>query len=243
MDLNKVVDKISEKAMKLIEEYIVKIVADYKQKNSWEKAIKKACIATEGIDEKFTEYLIGKTAVQRHFIWLISNKPLDNIYYSFIITIAVEMCTFDTENRFALSFAEAVLDNWFESFDKNYTELKKEINSDEIVQVIGNRERLYREYFNLYNDPLSKDIIRVYYPKNGESWISWDKNCCIDIKTNLSKGTEYGFCRIGFSYSRVQEHGNERFLKIAYVSDNKEIFRFEHDNLLKIDEKKILWAM
>ena len=44
----------------------------------------------------------------------------------------------------------------------------------------------------LYNDPIAKDIIRVYYPKNGESWISWNKEYSIDIKVNLSKGTEYG---------------------------------------------------
>ena len=49
---------------------------------------------------------------------------------------------------------------------------------------------------------MAKDTIRVYYPKNGENWIRWDRDCSVDVKVNLSRGTEYGFCRIGFSYSR-----------------------------------------
>lgn len=157
--------------------------------------------------------------------------------------MAFELCEYDENQKFAISFGEAILDNWFEANDVDYIELKGQIVGDRIVQIVNNRERLYREYFMLYDDPLSRDVIRVYYPKNGESWISWDKNCCIDIKINLSKGTEYGFCRVGFSYGRVQEQETERLLKIAYISDDKEIFRFEHDNMLEMDDKKILWAM
>ena len=97
-------------------------------------------------------------------------------------------------------------------------------------------------YFLLYNDTLAKDIIRVYYPKNGEEWISWNKDYSVDIKVNLSKGTEHGFCRIGFSYSRIEEQDCERFLKVAYINEDREIYRFEHDDMLGIDDKKILWA-
>lgn len=40
---------------------------------------------------------------------------------------------------------------------------------------------------------MAKDTIRVYYPKNGENWIRWDRDCSVDVKVNLSRGTEYGF--------------------------------------------------
>lgn len=65
----------------------------------------------------------------------------------------------------------------------------------------------------------------------------------IDIKVNLSKGTEYGFCRIGFSYSKIEERDIVKSLKVAYLNEDREIYRFEHDNMSGIDDKKILWIM
>ena len=142
----------------------------------------------------------------------------------------------------------AILDNWFELNGndyqniKKYPDIKNQIVGDKIVKVVNDREKLYRAYFLLYNDPLAKDIIRVYYPKNDESWISWDKNYSVDVKVNLSKGTEYGFCRVGFSYSRIEEQSRETFLKVAYINEDREIYRFEHEDMLGIDAEKLLWV-
>ncbi len=58
----------------------------------------------------------------------------------------------------------------------------------------------------------------------------------------MSKGTEYGFCRIGFSYSRIDERDSTKFLKVAYVNEDREIYRFENDDMIGIDDKKILWV-
>ena len=114
---------------------------------------------------------------------------------------------------------------------------------DEIENIVNDRERLYREYFMLYNDPFARDVIKVYYPKNGENWISWDKKYSIDIHINLSKGAEYGFCRVGFAYSRIKEQENESFLIVAYIVDDREVFRFEHGDMPERDMRKLLWAM
>ena len=202
-----IVDKISEKAIKWLTEYILSLVKESKKNNLWEKSVRKACEATEGVDDSLADYIIKLPTIQRHFLWIISNKSLDNIYYSFIITIAVELCTFNIEKRYAVSLGMAILDNWFEMNGVNYQDIdiRNPIIGNKISDIVNNRERLYREYFLLYNDPIAKDIIRVYYPKNGESWISWNKEYSIDIKVNLSIGTEYGFCRIGFSYCRIDE--------------------------------------
>lgn len=80
------------------------------------------------------------------------------------------MCTFNIEKRYAVSLGMAILDNWFEMNGVNYQDIdiRNPIIGNKISDIVNNRERLYREYFLLYNDPIAKDIIRVYYPKNGE---------------------------------------------------------------------------
>lgn len=237
-----IVDEISEKTINWLTEYILSLVKESKKNNLWEKSVRKACKATEGVDDSFADYIIKLPAIQRHFIWIISNKSLDNIYYSFIVTIAVELCAFNAEKRHAVSLGMAILDNWFEINGVNCQDIRNQIIGNKILNIVNNRERLYREYFLLYNDPIAKDIIRVYYPKNGESWISWNKEYSIDIKVNLSKGTEYGFCRMGFSYGRIDEGDSVKFLKIAYVNEDREIYRFENDDMIGIDNKKIHWV-
>lgn len=237
-----IVDKISEKTINWLTEYILNLVKDSKKNKLWKKSVRKACKATEGVDDSFVDYIIKLPAIQRHFLWIISNKSLDNIYYSFIVTIAVELCTFNTEKRYAVSLGMAILDNWFEMNGVNCQDIRNQIIGNKIFNIVNNRERLYREYFLLYNDPIAKDIIRVYYPKNGESWISWNKEYSIDIKVNLSRGTEYGFCRIGFSYGRIDEGDSTKFLKVAYVNEDREIYRFGNDDMIGIDDKKILWV-
>lgn len=55
--MRKIVDKISEKAISLITEYILKSVKDLKKNDLWKRAVKKACEATEGIDDSFADYI------------------------------------------------------------------------------------------------------------------------------------------------------------------------------------------
>ena len=222
--MKKIDDKISEKVTSLVTEYICSSFEVLKNNELWKKAIKKACEATEGVDDSFADYIIKSPAI------------------SFILTIAVERCAFNDEKKLAISLGMAILDNWFELNNEDYHDIRNQIVGDKIVRIVNDRERLYREYFLLYNDQMAKDTIRVYYPKNGENWIRWDRDCSVDVKVNLSRGTEYGFCRIGFSYSRIEEQDFEKSLKVAYVNEDREIFRFEHDDMLNIDDKKILWA-
>ena len=101
-----IVDKISEKAIKWLTEYILSLVKESKKNNLWEKSVRKACEATEGVDDSLADYIIKLPTIQRHFLWIISNKSLDNIYYSFIITIAVELCTFNIEKRYREKYRE-----------------------------------------------------------------------------------------------------------------------------------------
>lgn len=46
----------------------------------------------------------------------------------------------------------AILDNWFELNNEDYHDIRNQIVGDKIVRIVNDRERLYREYFLLYND-------------------------------------------------------------------------------------------
>lgn len=76
-------------------------------------------------------------------------------------------------------------------------------------------------------------------------------NTLMEISVPLDKENfielECDFCKNRFMlhqdvYSRIEEQDFEKSLKVAYVNEDREIFRFEHDDMLNIDDKKILWA-
>ena len=81
-----------------------------RKKYLWKKAIQKACSATEGVDRSLANYLIKSASIKRHFYWINGNKSLDNLYQSFVITIAFELHMFNTK-EVAWSLAFAILDN------------------------------------------------------------------------------------------------------------------------------------
>lgn len=68
-----------------------------RKKYLWKKAIQKSCNATEGIDSSFANYLIKSASIKRHFYWINGKKSLDNLYRSFVITIAFELHLFNTK--------------------------------------------------------------------------------------------------------------------------------------------------
>ena len=69
--MKKIVDKISEKVTSLVTEYICSSFEVLKNNELWKKAIKKACEATEGVDDSFADHIIKSPAIQRHFVWII----------------------------------------------------------------------------------------------------------------------------------------------------------------------------
>lgn len=167
-----------------------------RKKYLWKKAIQKSCNATEGIDSSFANYLIKSASIKRHFYWINGKKSLDNLYRSFVITIAFELHMFNTK-EVAWSLAFAILDNWFELNNIDSQEIRSQVNTEELSSVLNSKIKLYREYFLLYDDPIGKDLIRVHFPYPfGKLYV--------DVKVNLSRGTEYGFFRSGFSYYKVE---------------------------------------
>lgn len=100
-----------------------------RKKYLWKKAIQKSCNATEGIDSSFANYLIKSASIKRHFYWINGKKSLDNLYRSFVITIAFELHLFNTK-EVAWSLAFAILDNWFELNNIDSQEIRSQVNTE-----------------------------------------------------------------------------------------------------------------
>lgn len=240
--MNKTVGEISVNAMRCAYNYLLNMNKDKKKEETWNKAIKKSCLLTNGLDEKDADYFMKAPELQRFFISLAQNIVLEDLYCNFIITVAFELYSLNKEVS-SVSFGLAILDRWFEYNQVDYRTIRNQLCSEEIKEVVSDKERLYRKYFMMYNDPLAQDIVRVYYPKNGENWVSYEKKYSIEIKVNLSKGIEYGFCRTGFSYYQIESQGYDNILQIAYVDEDKEILKFDEVDISSIDTNKILWVL
>ena len=112
-----------------------------RKKYLWKKAIQKSCNATEGIDSSFANYLIKSASIKRHFYWINGKKSLDNLYRSFVITIAFELHLFNTK-EVAWSLAFAILDNWFELNNIDSQEIRSQVNTEELNSVLNSKMML-----------------------------------------------------------------------------------------------------
>ena len=67
------------------------------KKYLWKKAIKKACSATEGVEDTFANYLTKSPGVKRYFRLLTKANTSNNLYRNFVITIAFELYTINEQ--------------------------------------------------------------------------------------------------------------------------------------------------
>lgn len=105
--------------------------------------------------------------------------------------------------------------NMIHSIDSQ--EIRSQVNTEELNSVLNSKIKLYREYFLLYDDPFGIDVIRVHFPLG--NFYS------VDVKVNLSRGTECGFFRSGFSYYKVEGQSEQATTLIAVVGD-REVYKF-----------------
>ena len=214
-----------------------KYIDERNRDTSWNNVVQETIKATEGIDKEIGKYIFSRLSIlnlKNHLF----DKNYNNIHRKFVLTLAMELCKFDKEKDFSISLGTAVIDKWLE---KNKLSLDCDnCNVEELNRVISNREELYRNYFKLFEDNNGVDKIRIFYPKNGESWIRWDDKYSIDINVNLSKGLLYGFCRVGFDYHKIMSNNSVKTLKCAYIENEKEILRF--DNSPCCEDNTIIWS-
>ncbi len=207
----------------------------------WEKVIQNVCKNIDNNGDLIKNYILKSYSIKKYYILLRDERMIDRIYYDFVVALAVELSDFDLKKQDIIYIGSAILDNWFGFWGIDYIKMKNQLVKSEINESLGDKERLYREYFIQFDDLHGKDIIRIYYPKNGQNWIDWKEKNSLDIKVNLKDGVNLGFCKIGFSDSLI-ENKHEKILRMAYVENDKEILLFDHQNLNNISEKNIIWT-
>ncbi len=212
-------------------------IDEHNKDMTWNNAVQEAITNTEGIDEEIGNYIFRQLSIENLKMQLF-DEIHENIHRNFILTLAMELCQFNKERDFSISLGGAVLDTWL-------TRNKIALNSDGydvqvLNEIINDREKLYRNYFKLFEEKNGVDKIRVFYPKNGESWIRWEEKYSIEINVNLSKGLAYGFSRIGFDYHKIMGNSDYKTLKCAYIGNGKEILRF--DGCSCCEDDLIIWV-
>ena len=109
-------------------------------------------------------------------------------------------------------------------------------NIEGLSNIISDCEELYRNYFKLLEEKNGADTIRIFYPKNGESWIRWNENYSIAINVNLSKVLSFRFCGEGYYYNK-KFNNDYNTLKCTYIE--KEIFLF--NSFSYSEDNAIIW--
>ena len=225
------IGKLSNELNTKLEKFIEK----QKQDNTWNRVVKDVISATEGFDDEIGKYVFTRLSILNLRERLFDENE-QNIYKDFVLTLAMELTKFDKEKDFAIPVGLTIDDNCYKS--KNIPVNNESYNTQELLDIITNREKLYRHYFKLFEDKNGVDKIRIFYPKNGENWIRYSEEYSVIINVNLSKGILYGFCRKGFDYYKINNN-SKKTLKCAYIENQREILRFESTPSDK--ESVIIW--
>ena len=225
------IGKLSNELNTKLEKFIEK----QKQDNTWNRVVKDVISATEGFDDEIGKYVFTRLSILNLRERLFDENE-QNIYKDFVLTLAMELTKFDKEKDFAIPVGLTIVDNCYKS--KNIPVNNESYNTQELLDIITNREKLYRHSFKLFEDKNGVDKIRIFYPKNGENWIRYSEEYSVIINVNLSKGILYGFCRKGFDYYKINNN-SKKTLKCAYIENQREILRFESTPSDK--ESVIIW--
>lgn len=225
------IGKLSNELNTKLEKFIEK----QKQDNTWNRVVKDVISATEGFDDEIAKYVFTRLSILNLRERLFDEND-QNIHKDFVLTLAMELTKFDKEKDFAIPVGLTIIDNCYKS--RNILVNNESYNTQELLDIITNREKLYRYYFKLFEDKNGVDKIRIFYPKNGENWIRYSEEYSVIINVNLSKGILYGFCRKGFDYYKINNN-SKKTLKCAYIENQREILRFESTPSDK--ESVIIW--
>lgn len=244
-------ENIFSKGIDIVEKKINKGYLENRRFKLWEKSFKVVAQNSELITEDFGIEL-SKHRTLRRFFYLtfdidITQFPVE----SFIIALAMEMKDYyiKLSAKDIVGIGEAIIQMWKKSilkekednikcFDNNDLEINKEM----LIEIINNREEIIKSFFRDMEDINGADEIKIYYPKNGQSWIEWKDEYSIKINLNLNKGVPLGFTRTGYDYFKKVDETWEH-LKIAYLSKDKtrEIMRV-HNLEVPSDEELIIWV-
>ena len=172
-------------------------------------------------------------------LFVSNDCTIDTLYYDFMITFCVELFDF-FDIKFIFKLGNSILKNWFNYAQNIHLNINEQFAWEKLKDILYDREKLYQKYFKRYNNLRGKDTVRVRYPQNGQNWVEWIGNNYIDVKVDLEKGVDLGFCRGGCLYTLIKDD-KKKILKVAYKKHYKEVLVFDSEYLDEIQKNNILW--
>ncbi len=116
--------------------------------------------------------------------------------------------------------------------DKDYKDFSYKVHRDIVNETISSNKELFSHHFRSFEEESFHDFLKVYYPKDGQSWIDWEPGQTLTVNIDSTKIPE-GFFLLGFDYANKEGH----FLKKSYRKDGYEYFNKE------INNGELIWAL
>lgn len=118
-----------------------KFIEKQKQDNTWNRVVKDVISATEGFDDEIAKYVFTRLSILNLRERLFDENE-QNIHKDFVLTLAMELTKFDKEKDFAIPVGLTIIDNCYKS--RNIPVNNESYNTQELLDIITNREKLYR---------------------------------------------------------------------------------------------------
>lgn len=247
------VEKIFGKGMEIVGKNAASLYNQIAGAKKWEKAFTDVAEFSEYVTKESCSEISKHYTMLRFYFETFDKKYNDFPKENFIIALAMELNDYNVHMNAnnIVAIADAYIDNWrnevlkqdgvFAFKDTCLGNEIKEINRNDVLEIIDDKEKLIKAFFKGCEDKEGTHIIRVYYPEQGKSWLESNTKYSIEIKANLNKGMPLGFCRVGYDYSLI--HGDiEDGLKVAYLSNKKDREILRINRLECPDFERIIWA-
>lgn len=220
-----------------------------KNRKYYEESLKKALnyknslMRTNEINHSAFEFLIKSKTLKEFYTKLNINSQeeytssLKKIYIILLFEIHYYGISFPKEDIYELS--KYLFKLWS---NKNYNELDILIPD----YNYNNREDVYQEFLNLYNNEKGQYTLIISIPQNGETYLSYNTSKSIRININ-----SFDICphiiKMGFDYE-IEKQGEKGYLRIyAFNKKTKEYYaEFSSMTFMfsKLDKNsEVIWTL
>lgn len=167
----------------------------------------------------------------------INMKALTKLYVILLFEISYCDIPFPKEEVYELSKCLAKM--WFKVDSEKLNNFVSDINYND-------KERIYEEFFALYNNDNGVYTLWISVPKNGETYLSY--NTCKKIKIKIdSSDIYYNIIKMGFDYE-IEYQGKTEYLRLYAFNEKTKDYYAEFSStkleFMKFDKNsKVIWAL
>lgn len=133
--------------------------------------------------------------------------------------LLIEASSLLTKNIFIALLKSRLFKSELTRFNKDINQFNYLVHRDTVLETISSNEKLFRHHFKQFQEDSFHDFIKVWYPKDGQSWIDWNPEQTIVVNLDTTKIPQ-GFYFQGVDYSNK----DKTFLKEAIRKDGFEYF-------------------